>query len=80
LPLPKVPGPTPASGVASGEDHLEPPEVVAVIEPGETSLGNTLEEAVEGILDDILLIGVAGAGRAELVASQGHELAVVALP
>jgi hypothetical protein len=65
-------------GLAGGDDHQNPPEIVAVVELGEAAAGHSLEEAVEGVLDHVVLVGLPAAGGAELVAGQGHELAVVA--
>src|SRR5262249_37388180 len=67
-------------GLAGGDDHQQPPQVVAVVELGEAAAGHPLEEAVEGVLDDVLLVGHAAAGGAELVAGEADQAAVVALP
>jgi len=67
-------------GLAGGDDDQQPPQVVAVVELGEPAAGHPLEEAVEGILDDVLLVGGPAAGGPELVAGQADEPAVVPLP
>src|SRR5262249_3091830 len=41
-------------GLAGGDDHQQPPQVVPVAQLREASPGQPPEEAVEGILDDVL--------------------------
>ena len=67
-------------GFAGGDDDQEPPQVVAVVELGKAARGHAAKEAVKGVLDDVFLVGGPAAGRLKLLAGQGHELAVVALP
>src|SRR5262249_18091681 len=67
-------------GLVGGDDHQQPPQAVAVVELGEAALGHGAEEAVEGILDDVLPVGGAGRGGPQLLAGQGDQPAVVALP
>lgn len=45
-------------GLAGGDDDEQPPEVVAVVELGEAAAGDALEKAVEGVLNDVLLVMV----------------------
>ena len=46
-------------GLAHGQDEEEPPEVVAVLEPGELPPLGAAVEAVEGGEGDVLLVGQA---------------------
>src|SRR5262249_42004409 len=67
-------------GLAGGDDDQEPPQVVPVVELREAAPGHAAEEAMEGVLDDVLLVRRPAAGGLELRPGQGHEPPVVALP
>jgi hypothetical protein len=69
-------------GLALGEGHQQPPEVVAVVEPGEAAFRGGAAEAVEGAERRVLPVGDDGrdAGAAEPPVGQAHEPLEVAPP
>ena len=67
-------------GLALGDDHEQPPQVIAVIEPGITSAGGPADEAVEGAQGGIFLVGHGPGRTAEPVARQPDQGLEIALP
>jgi hypothetical protein len=55
-------------GFVGRDDHEQPPQAVAIVQLGEPALPEGPEEAVKGILDDVLFVGRLAGGRAEFFA------------
>jgi hypothetical protein len=65
---------------ASGEDHEQGPEALAVLEVGELPALGPPAEAVERGQGGVLLVGDPPGGTLELLVGQGDQSGVVALP
>ena len=67
-------------GLALGDHHEQPPQVIAVIEPGITSAGGPADEAVEGAKAASSSSATVRGRTAEPVARQPDQGLEVALP
>src|SRR5262249_37058251 len=63
-----------------GDDHQQPPQVVAVVESGIAAPGGAPAEVVKGAEGGVLLVGDGPSGPAEPGARQPDEGLEVALP
>src|SRR5262249_23224005 len=66
--------------LASGQQHEELPEVVAVVQAREAADLDTAAETVEGAEGDIFLVGGTPRHGAKTTASQAHQTLKVRLP
>src|SRR5208283_2034264 len=66
--------------LADGDSHQELPQVVAVVELGETSGGDAAAEAIEGAKGHVFLIGRASLDAVQMGMSKVHETLEVRLP
>ena len=67
-------------GLAHGDHHQQPPQVVAVGELGKPALLGAAAKAVEGTEGDVFLVGEALRRAVELLPGQVDELREIALP